>query len=452
MKRESNHRTGAGKQSLGGGKVALTDTRVKALKPKEKGYFVTDGGQPNLTLHVLPSGRKSWRYRYTIPETGRSSSFTIGQYPAIGLARAREIARELAKKVASGVDPVIEKKRKREEVRAAKKREKARSKFTFRKATDRYLAGRERSISDSHYKRMRRAFDNDCAPLHDKPLAEITVGDIRGIINTIKGRGAVETAKKTLYALRDLFDTAIEDWGEEWATDNVAASIAPKKLFAGQIKTHYPAIKDPDELRPLLAAIEDWGKWSNERTISRSHRPTALALKLLILTATRPSVARLARWEWIDEEKAIMTVPASAKGVKKRVENHGTAEPYRTPLSKQALAVLEEAKQWARDNGREGCEYVFPSVRHGCRPLSDAALSNALRTMGFDVVAHGFRSTFSTIANEAGKDPIEVEYQLGHSFGSEAHRAYQRSDLLERRRELMQWWGDFIEGLSDGRS
>jgi integrase len=158
-------------------------------------------------------------------------------------------------------------------------------------------------------------------------------------------------------------------------------------------------------------------------------------------------------WGWIDWDKATLTVPVGTRGVKVRVVKQGTSPDYVTPLPDAVMNILKQAKEWVAKN-RPGCRYVFPSPQSTCKPLSDAAFGVALRRLGYtrdEIVAHGFRSIFSTVANREGKDWVAVEVQLGHNIGSEVSRSYNRNtSYLERRRELLEWWSGWLQEVGNG--
>ena len=174
----------------------------------------------------------------------------------------------------------------------------------------------------------------------------------------------------------------------------------------------------------------------NRVRASGAYPTTKLAFALLVLTATRSGEVRQARIEEFDLDGATWTIPG---------DRTKTGRPHRVPLSDAALDVLREARQYA-----DGSGLAFPSARG--LTMSDMTLSKLIKELGINAVPHGFRSSFRMWAAERTNIPREVaEFALGHVVGDEAERAYQRSDLFERRRDLMDAWARYLRGGAGGR-
>jgi integrase len=165
---------------------------------------------------------------------------------------------------------------------------------------------------------------------------------------------------------------------------------------------------------------------------------TLHALRLLILTATRPGETRGARWAEFDLDAAVWVIPPER--MKMRIE-------HRVPLSTQALDTLRTMQTFSG-----GRELVFPSPYYPSKPLSENTFNGALARMGYKntATAHGFRALFSTVANECGWNPDVIERQLAHKEANEIRAAYHRSEYLKDRVKLMQWWGDYLDGRKAG--
>ncbi len=401
----------------------LTAKGVEALKPREKAYSVGDGDA--LYLTVLPSGKKSWRYRYRIG--GKPKTFVLGPYPDLSLAKAREQHRKARSLVAEGIDPSQQRKKQR----AEQKRDK--DPHIFAKAVDKLLSEMENAWSDKYFDAISSALRKKAIPvLGSKPLGEITPDDIRALLEKDKEKGHHEAGKKLLYYISTLYGAAGE-W-DGWAVkDNPAKSINTKVFFKAQVKKKYPAPTDPREVAGLLNAIDASSGWP----------PVRLALKMLAYTALRPGNVRMMEWEWIREEEKLLVVPKEALKLRKRLLSEYT--DFKVPLSPQAMRVLEEAKRYS-----DGQRYVFASIRRG-RPLSDMALITRLRDMGYSgdqVVPHSFRSIFSTLAHEEGLEREEaIEASLAHFIGKGSARRYNRADYVKRRRILMDKWGAYLDRL-----
>ncbi len=169
---------------------------------------------------------------------------------------------------------------------------------------------------------------------------------------------------------------------------------------------------------------------------------TAQALRLLMLTATRPGETRGAVWAEFDLDAALWIIPAER--MKMRTE-------HRVPLSRQAVEVLRVMQTLS---GNEPTGLVFPSTSYRSKPLSENTFNSALARMGYkgSATAHGFRALFSTVANECGWNPDVIERQLAHKEANEVRAAYHRSSYLADRIKLMQWWADYLDGRKAGNA
>jgi len=153
------------------------------------------------------------------------------------------------------------------------------------------------------------------------------------------------------------------------------------------------------------------------------------------LTALRPGNIQNLKWEWIDWEKKVIDIPAEAMKARK---------PYRLPLTESLISVLEEMKKFSLPINK----YVFCSPVNFAKKMSENTLNKAIKNIGYNHRAHGWRASFSTFAYEHQKEhgfsSEVIETQLAHVIGSKVTRAYMRSDFLEERRELLKWWERFL--------
>ena len=191
------------------------------------------------------------------------------------------------------------------------------------------------------------------------------------------------------------------------------------------IRVHRAAITDPKALGRLLVGIDGF----------EGQATTRIALKLLALLAQRPGEIRHAKWSELDFATRIWTIPAARMKMRR---------DHALPLPKQALALLDELRLM-NGNG----EYLFPSLRTWKRPMSENTLNAALRRMGYsgdEMTAHGFRASFSTLANESGLwHPDAIERALAHVEKNEVRRAYARGEHWEERVKLADWWAGYLE-------
>ena len=370
-----------------------------------------DGG--GMYLEVAPSGSKIWRLKYR--RLGKEKRYTIGPYPTISLAEARKRRDEAKRMLADGLDPSGEK-------RLNALRERTAGDNTFEMVAREWLERVYSSqVSDSHFIRNRRRLELYTFPYIGKqPVSQISPPEILDCLRKIEARGHVETANRVKVLCGQVFRYA------------VAIGRAERDITAdlrGALRTHrakhHAAIIEPAELAKLLDAIESY-----------CGQPTTRAALLMNLHVfVRPGELRKARWQDIDLESGVWSFVASK-----------TATPHIVPLSKQVQAMLKELHQL---NGRS--EFAFPSTRSRTRPMSDATLTAALKTLGYAerMSAHGARATARTLLNEKlGYRRELLELQLAHAVKDSNGRAYDRTTFIDERREMMQRWSDYLDSLT----
>jgi len=292
-----------------------------------------------------------------------------------------------------------------------------------------YIESIEKStLSESHTKRTKSLLMNYCSGILSVPVDDLD-GDthLLPIFREMAEEGKMESARKLRIAVRGAFRAAQTNrWTERKGdvTDTELIRTLLKKDRRKEKPKHLRAVLELDEFKSILAAIKEY----------RGDPHTRLGLLFCAHTALRNRNVRRAQWEWIDWEKRTMDIPG---------EEMKAGEPFTVPLTGPALEILDQVKITS-GRGR----YIFPSQR-GDRPMSDNAMMVALKSLGIGdrTSVHGFRSSFSTIAHERGNFRHDViEAALDHRTGDTVSRSYNRGDLLAKRRELMEWWSDLIEG------
>ena len=404
--------------------MALSDTRIKALKPKKAPYEVADSG--GLFIEVQPSGAKIWRYRYRL--NGRREKVTFGAYPDVPLGGqhgARERHRKARELVAAGKSPA-----------RAKQTEKARGgedESTFAGFAPRFdaevLAQQRRA--DTSRRRLKRHL---LPTLGNRRLEEIEVADLLAIVDTLKAKGRVQEARHVLILARSFFAHAI---ARQRITRNPARDI-PMKLI-GAAGSRNRALT-PAELVKFRAAL-------GEATFL-NHAHTA-AIRLLLLTVCRKGELVAARWEHVDFDKAEWLVPASKQ--KSEID-------HLVPLSRQAVELFRELRKLA---GRS--PYVLPSLEgRRDKPMAESSLNWALwqitrkRNGKAPILTiphftlHDLRRTGSTLLHEMGYAPHVIEKSLGHTVKGVAG-VYNKAAYIEERRPMLQQWADYLDGLSGGK-
>lgn len=392
--------------------MPLSDTAIRAAKPKEKTYLMTDG--EGMYLEITPPGGKWWRFKYRFD--GKQKRISLGTYPDTGLKEAREKRQEARRQLAAGIDPG--------ESRKAQKAAGAEDNPNSFEVIAREWYGRQASSwVPSHAEKIISRLERDLFPwLGKREIGTITAPDLLAALRRIEERGAVETAHRALQNCGQIFRYAIATGrADRDPCPALRGALAPVK------QTHYPAVTDPKKIGALLRAMDSY-----EGTLV-----TKCALRLAPLVFVRPGELRAAEWSEIDLEKAEWTIPASRMKM-------GLA--HLVPLSTQAVAILKEVEALTGD-GR----FVFPSARTKDRPMSDNAVLAALRRMGFpkeEMTGHGFRAMARTVLDETLHfRPDYIEHQLAHSVRDPNGRAYNRTAHLPERRRMMQEWANYLDGL-----
>ena len=394
--------------------MKLTATEVKNLKPKEKDYKVFDG--LGLFLLVAKSGGKRWRLKYRY--NNKEKVLALGLYPALSLADARKMASNYRTDIANGIDPSQVRKDKKVEVKAKEQV----TINTFKKVAEDYLTQRN-ELNEAYKTRLENAFSNDVYPYtKDTPITEIMPRDIIDIVKLVEERGAIESAHRLFTQISRVFKYAVSN---QIAERNPCNDMDKNMILKSATKKNYPTITDSKTIQALLSSIDEY---TGDYT-------TKMALKLLPYVFVRPFNIRHAQWEEIDFNDRLWRIPKDKMKTKKE---------HLIPLTDTTLAILKEMYAFSSD-----AKYIFHSLRSKTSPMSDATLVNALRRMGYskeEIVPHGFRAMFSTIAHEKSPYTHEViESQLAHSVGNNVSQAYNRAIYLDERKELMKWWSDYLD-------
>ena len=394
--------------------MPLTDIQVNKTKPKSKQFTLFDGA--GLFLLITPSGGKLWRFKYRYE--GKEKVIAFGSYPDISLAEARTRRQDARNKVANGVDPA--------EVRKAIKEEETLACLTFEKVAREWFGKNEPIWSDSHRKTVMGRLELHVFPdIGNRPINDIKRVEIVTLLKKVDDRGIAETADRIKNYTERIFRYALNN---ELIAVNLATSF--KDIISKRTETHHAAITKPKEVSKLLRLIDEY---SGTFTVK-----SALALAPMFFV--RPGELSRARWEEFDLDEAEWNIPGPKMKMK---------EPHLVPLSKQAIAILKELHKL---NGNS--KFVFPSQRGFSRPMSNVALLGALRTMGYgkdEMCTHGFRAMARTILDEVLHVRVDlIEHQLAHEVKDPNGRAYNRTSFLPQRREMMQQWADYLDGLKSG--
>ena len=396
--------------------MPLTTTKqIENLKPRPKLYRVAVIGG-GLCIEVTPSGGKLWRFRYNY--AGKEKLLALGKYPEIALKDARERRDEARKLLANGIDPGEA----RKEEKAAKVEA---NQNTFGRIAEEWVEVWREGKATVTVRHVRDRLDHFILPfLADCPVAEIKAPDVLAALRPIEAKGLLDTVQRVKTNISQILQHAIATGRRELADPCPYLKNAVKRHTV----THQAAFTQPADVARLLKAID-----SHASTPQTSVYVSA-ALKLLPLLFCRPGELIAARWADIELDKAqwVYTV-TKVKTV------------HLVPLARQAVAILRELEQY-----RDGSEYVFPSRSRTAKHMSNMAINRALQDMGFDTrkehTGHGFRAMAKTMLIEQLKFPKDLaDHQLSH--GVRDPMGYDRSELLPERKEMMQRWADYLDGL-----
>lgn len=392
----------------------LTDKEIKASKPTNKEYNLFDGD--GLRLRIKPNGSKHWILNYYRPTNRKRANLSFGKYPDLSLAMARKLSMEAKELLAQGIDPQEERKRHQQELKAVHE-------DTFLNVATNWFEIKKDDVTADYAVDIWRSLELHIFPaISGVPVSSITAPQIIELMKPIEAKGSLETVKRLAQRLNEIMN---------FATNCGLIQANPltgiKAAFKKPKKENMAALK-PAELPELMGAIAN----------ASIKRTTRCLIEWQLHTMTRPSEAAGARWDEIDWDEKVWTIPAER--MKKRRE-------HRIPLTEQMLELLEVIKPISGHR-----EHVFPSDRDPKKPCNSQTANMALKRMGFAgrLVSHGLRSLASTTLNEQGYESDLIEAALAHVDDNQVRSAYNRTDYLERRRPMMCWWSGHVEEAAKG--
>jgi integrase len=390
----------------------LTDIEIRKAKAKSRPYKLSDSNG----LHLLVTAQsKLWRYAYRFG--GKQKTLAIGAYPVLSLNDARAKRDEAKRQLLDGIDPSSAK-------RAAKQTTRDISANSFEVIAREWWQTHMTIKTPAHAKKVMDRLENDVfAFIGDATITDIEAPDVLAVLRRIEQRGAIDLAHMTKQVIGRVFCYAI-------ALGKAVRNPVPDLTMALKPRTvtHYAAITEPFGISELLRAAENY----------TGSLLTKCALMLSFHSMLRPVELRSAEWCEIDLELKEWRIPAAK--MKKRLD-------HIVPLSRQVIEIFEQLKPVTGHK-----RFVFPNVRTPNSPMSENAISGALKRLGFGDThtAHGFRSMASTRLNESNLFSFDViERQLAHNDKNAVRAAYNRAAYLPKRIEMMQWWSDYLDGLRE---
>lgn len=394
--------------------MGLTDTSCRNTKPTDKIIKLTDSH--GLYLEVKPNGSKLWRYRYKIG--GKENLYAIGEYPKISLAAARTERDEAKKLVKRGIHPAHQRK---QDVYA----QVSENENTFKALANEWKEanGKKKKWTDYYTKQIDRVFNADVFPLVGNfPIRNISPDQMLAVLVRIEKRGAHTVAILARQWCSAVFCYAI---------GRRKADTDPTYALRGTIKRPTVQHNKPLPLKEIPAFIKALDEHGGYRT-------TIISIKLLMLTFVRTKELRESNWGEFDLDNAIWEIPATRMKMR---------EKHLVPLSRQAVELLRELYHLTG-----GQQWLFPNYRRPADCMTATTINRSLERMGYggQFSAHGFRSTASTLLHEMEFSSDLIERQLAHSDRNKSRASYNQAQHLPKRREMMQAWADFLDGLKAG--
>lgn len=387
--------------------MKLNDAMCRAAKGGEKLYKLSDGG--GLQLWVHPTGTRTWRlaYRYD----GKQKNLTLGTYPDMRLVEARELREKFKRLLREGHDPAQPQKLETE----------VETKFLFQQVADEWFENVKSAWVESHQLRIYNRLKNDVFPtLGDTDIREIKAPDVLKVLRAIEDRGAIDMAKRVRLSVSNIFTYAVGAGIVEYdPTINLNTLMKPNP------RVQHHAYITSEQMPEFLKALDNFA----------GNPITRLAITFTMQTMVRTGETRFARWdefEDLDTDKPLWRIPAE------RMKRH---LPHQVPLSTQTVILLREIAQF-----NSGSEYLFSIDTKN--PISENTMIYGLYRMGYHSRAtiHGLRRTASTILNESNLfNPDWIERQLAHVDNNKIRLAYNAAEWLPQRREMLQWYNDFID-------
>ena len=389
--------------------TTLTDTRIKHAKSKEKEYNLAAG--QGLQLRVKPNGSKLWLFNYTKPHTGKRTNLSIGTYPSVSLKTAISERNKHLACLAIGNDPRDIREGLKDKARESKS-------LTFAIVYDRWLEVKRVTISDSYLKRMVNSINLHVLPkLAAVPISEISAPDVIKILKPASEKGYLETVRKLSRWLNEIMDYAVN-----------TGLIAGNCLF-GIRKAFPPPSLKPEELPAFFDCLER----------SKISVETKSLIHWMLQTLVRPGEAASTEWKEIDFDLAIWTIPKEKMKMRR---------DHIVPLTRQALQILQKMKPMSGHR-----KYVFPGRNEVSGHINSQTANVAFKRMGYisKFVPHGIRGLGSTVLHEHGHKSELIELSLAHVDKNQIRAAYNRAEHLPDRREMMQWWSDYLDSAFRGK-
>jgi len=400
----------------------LTDLRIKAAKPKEKPYQLSDG--EGMYIEIMPTGSKIWRMAYRQENKKSSTRLTFGHYPAVGLAESRRKRADAKKQIADSIDPAQAR-------RIEKSISATAAANTFEAVARMWHQNKLEQWQPNTAANILHRLEQDVFPLIGKrPISEVKAPIVLDVLRQIEKRGAAEIARRNAQVCSQIFRYAIACGITE--NDPVPALRGALKPRVKGVHAAIMVADLPEFLRTL---------YNND---ARMFPVTRILMRLMMLTFVRTSELTETPWREIDLENEQWVIPWQRMKMGKRKLNPRKVD-HHVFLPKQGWALLHELRRYTG-----GGQWLFPNQRDIKKPISNGAILAALKRLGYGGrhTGHGFRSLAKGILKTLGNDITNIERQLAHSSGEAYGASYDREAFLQERKIMMQKYADYIDNVT----
>lgn len=388
--------------------MPLNDRQIRNLKPTATIRKLSDGG--GLALVCKPNGGKYWHLNFRF--NGKQKTLSIGTYPTVSLAEARQAAENARRLLAQGQDPAAAKQQAKQERQAALLN-------TFAAVACRWHTDNLPRWKPNHAGRIMRYFETDVFPLiGETPIAELRVRDIKAVIDSVAARGVVETAEKIRQWINSICNYAAM---LEIIDGNPAAPLAGY-------------LKKPDTAHMPALPREELAEFYRRLLLADTEPQHRIGILLLMLVFVRNKELRGAQWREFDLKQKQWLIPA---------ERMKRPRAHLVPLADWTMELLAELHTITGHS-----DFLFPSRTATGGYISENTFGKIINGMGYKGIAtpHGFRSLASSVLNEQGFDENAIERQLAHVEDNKIKAAYNRAEYWPHRVAFMQWYADYLRG------
>ncbi|MCJ9204686.1 integrase arm-type DNA-binding domain-containing protein [Acinetobacter baumannii] len=404
----------------------LSDSKIKTLKPTEKMYRILDAER--LYIEVRPSGKKIWRFKYTL--NGKEGTISFGEYPSVSLADARKRKEDAKALLAKGINPVEDRNQKEEEKRSA-------TNNSFKAVTEEFIKEKMKYKSEGYVERFKGAMERDIYKIiGNKPIKEVNSADVLQIMkNTmerIKKQDNFATGEAAANLNRRFIGLVMRYAIVTLRTDTDPTYAVKEAIESPQVEHARPL--EPHERTTLRTNIDTYKGSSTVRN----------ATLTLLYSMLRTIEVRKMEWPFVNFDDRIIKFPRSSR--RRRQERSMKMDRVHiVPMSDQLYEILKD--QYAITKGQK---YVFASPQKRDCMISRTTLNKMLTYIGLnDVTAHDFRATASTLLYEKGYEEAWIEKQLAHAEQNRTKASYDHSQHLDARRKMMQDWADIVDSWKD---